>query len=126
MPGTTACATAVMAPALIGAAYTAFNNANAHLGVGNGTTVWSAAHTDLQGGSKTRKAMDATFPTNSSGTLTFKATFGTSEGNHAWDEWGVFNASSSGTMLSRKVQALGTKPSSEQWVLSVTIVVASS
>lgn len=128
MPGTTACANAVMAPAIIGAAYTAFNNANARLGVGDSTTAWSAAHTDLQASTnKLRKAMDATFPTdNGSGTLTFKATFATTDANFAWQEWGVFNAGSGGTMLNRKVQSLGTKPSSEQWVLTATVAVASS
>lgn len=125
MPGTTACANAVMAPALIGATYTAFNNANARLGVGDSTTAWSAAHTDLIGTNKFRKAMDASFPTdNGSGTLTFKATFATTEANFAWSEFGTFNAGSGGTMLQRKVQALGTKPSSEQWVLTVTVAVA--
>lgn len=124
MPGTTACAVDVMAPALIGAAYTSFNNANARLGVGDSTTAWAVGQTDLIGTNKFRKAMDATFPTNSAGTLTFKATFATTEANFAWSEFGTFNAGSGGTMLQRKVQALGTKPSSEQWVLSVTILVA--
>lgn len=127
MPGTTACATAVMAPAIIGAAYTAFNAANAHLGVGDSTTAHAIGQTDLVAvTNKLRKAMDATFPTNSSGTLTFKSTFGTSDANFAWQEWGVFNASSSGTMLNRKVQSLGTKPGSEQWVLTVTVAIASN
>lgn len=123
MPGTTAAAVDVMAPALIGAAYTAFNNANARLGVGTSTTAHAVGQTDLLGTSF-RKAMDATFPTNSAGTLTFKATFATTEANFAWAEFGTFNAGSGGTMLQRKVQALGTKPSSEQWVLTVTVAVA--
>lgn len=127
MPGTTAAAVNVMAPALIGAAYTAFNNANAYLGVGDSSTAHAISQTDLQAATnKLRKAMDATFPTNSSGTLTFKSTFATTDANWAWAEWGVFNASSAGTMLSRKVQALGTKPSSEQWVLTVTVAIAGS
>ena len=125
MPGVTAAAVNVMAPALIGAAYTAFNNANARLGVGTSTTAHAIGQTDLLGTSF-RKAMDAGFPTNSSGTLTFKATFGTTEANFAWNEWGVFNAGSGGTMLNRKVQSLGTKPSSEQWVLTSTVGVGAS
>lgn len=125
MPGTTAGAVNVMAPALIGAAYTPFSAANAYLGVGDSTTAHAVGQTDLQAATnKLRKAMDATFPTNSSGTLTFRATFVEAEANFAWQEWAVFNASSAGTMLNRRVQSLGTKPSTEQWRLSVTVAVA--
>lgn len=98
---------------LIGAGGTVFSNANAYIGVGNGTTAVSAAHTDLQGASKTRKAMNSTFPSRASQTLTFKSTFGTSDANYSWEEMAVFNASSVGTMLSRAlVSAPFTKTSS--------------
>lgn len=101
---------------LIGAGGTVFSNANAYIGVGNGTTAVSAAHTDLQGASKTRKAMNATFPSRSSQTLTFKATFGTSDANYSWEEMAAFNASSAGTMLSR---ALVTSPFTKTSSLSI-------
>lgn len=111
--------------ALINASgFTFYNNANAHLGVGNGTTAFSAAHTDLQGASKTRKAMDATYPTDPpspANRWTFRSTFATGDANYAWEEWAVFNASTSGTMLSRKVENLGTKTSAATWQLTVTI-----
>lgn len=110
--------------AIIGAAATAFSNANAHIGVGNGSTAFSAAHTDLQGASKTRKAMDASFPTESAGVLTFKSTFATGDANHAWEEWGIFNGSSGATMLSRKVEALGTKTSAESKVATATLTLS--
>lgn len=116
---------AMLADAIIGGtSYTKLNNANAYIGVGNGTTAFSAAQTDLQGASKTRKAMDATYPSRSGGTLTFRSTFGTSEGNHAWEEWGVFNASSSGSMLNRKVESLGTKVAGATWEITVTLTLA--
>lgn len=113
-----------IATAIVGGSLTAFNNANAYLGVGNGTTAFSAAHTDLQGASKTRKGMEATFPTDSgAGVLVFKSSFGSGDANHAWDEWGVFNNSSGGTMLCRKVDALGTKTTGT-WVLTGTVTVS--
>lgn len=108
-----------------------FNNANAHIGVGNSTTAAADTQTDLQGASKTRKAMDATYPlhTDSTGTagsksIVFRSTFATGDANYAWEEWGIFNASSAGRMLNRKVEALGTKTSAATWVLTITLSLA--
>lgn len=115
-----------LATTIIGAAVTVFDNTNAYIGVGGGagaTTAFAVTQTDLQGASKTRKAMDASYPTRATNVLTFRSTFGTSDANYTWDEWGVFNASSAGTMMSRKVEALGTKTSSATWQFTVTITV---
>lgn len=106
---------------------TFFTNANAHTGVGDSTTAFSAAHTDLQAASnKLRKAMDATYPTRSTNVLTFRSTYATGDANFAWQEWGVFNASSSGTMLSRKVESLGTKTSAQSWQLTAALTVTAA
>ena len=111
-----------MVQSAIAAAGTPFSNANAHLGVGDSTTAFAVGQTDLQASSnKLRKAMDATFPSGGSNVITFRSTFGTSDANFAWQEWGVFNASSSGTMLSRKVESLGTKTSAQTWQFTVTL-----
>lgn len=107
--------------ALIGNAITVFSNANAHIAVGDGTAAAAAGQTDHQGASKLRKAMDATYPSVSGDTVTFRATFGTAEANFAWEEWGVANASSAGTMLNRKVVNLGTKTSAVTRQFTVTI-----
>ena len=107
--------------AALGEAVTPFNNGNAHLGVGDGATGFDPVQTDLQGSNKTRKAMDTSFPTRNGNVATFRATFGTSEANYAWNEWGVFNASSGGTMMNRKVEALGTKTSAQSWQIEVQI-----
>lgn len=106
---------------------TVLNNANAYLGVGDSTTAFSAAHTDLQAASnKLRVGMDATYPQRSSNVLTLRSTFTTGQANYAWAEWGVFNASSGSTMFSRKVEALGTKTSAQSWVLTATVTVAAA
>lgn len=106
---------------------TVLNNANAYLGVGDSTTAFSAAHTDLQAASnKLRVGMDATYPQRSSNVLTLRSTFTTGQANYAWNEWGVFNASSGSTMFSRKVEALGTKTSAQSWVLTATVTVAAA
>lgn len=113
-----------------GQALTYFNNANAYIGVGASTTAAADTQTDLIT-TPTRKAMDATYPlhTDTTGTagsksITFRATFTTSDANIAWNEWGVFNASTAGRMLNRKVESLGTKTSAATWVLTITLSLA--
>jgi hypothetical protein len=111
----------LVAQCLINDSPTYVNAANAYLGVGDSSTAFSAAHTDLQAASnKIRKGMDSTYPQRSSNVLTFRSTFTTAEANFAWQEWGTFNASSSGTMLQRKVESLGTKTSAQTWQLTAT------
>ena len=106
----------------IGAGVTAFSNANAYIGVGDSSTAFSAAHTDLQASTnKLRKAMDATYPSGASNVIAFRSTFATGDANYAWNEWAIFNALSSGTMLSRKVESLGTKTSSQTWQFTATL-----
>jgi hypothetical protein len=53
-----------------------------------------------------------------------QATFATDEAEGAWQEWGFFNALTSGDMFSRKVESLGTKPTgTEVWELTVDITI---
>lgn len=107
---------------LISSASPIFDNANAHIGVGDSATAFAAAQTDLVAATnKFRKAQDAGFPTRSANTLTFRSTFGTGDANFTWNEWGVFNASTGGTMLNRRVEALGTKPNTQSWQFTVTL-----
>lgn len=108
----------------IGEAVTSFSNANAHLGVGDSTTAFAATQTDLQAATnKLRKAMEATYPQRAANVLTFRSLFATGDANFAWQEWGVFNAASGGTMMSRKVESLGTKTSAQSWQLTTTITI---
>jgi hypothetical protein len=106
----------------IGAAVTAFNNANSYIGVGDSTTAFAAGQTDLQAATnKMRKAMDATYPNGATNVLTFRSTFATADANWAWQEWGIFNAASGGTMLSRKVESLGTKTNTQTWQFTTVL-----
>ena len=110
---------------LIAAGGTAFNNANARIGVGDSSTAAAIGQTDLVAATnKVRVAMDATFPSRSGTTISFKSTFGSAVANWVWNEWAIFNAASAGTMLNRKVESLGTKASGSSWVLTCTIVVS--
>ena len=111
-----------MVQSTIAAAGTPFNNANSYIGVGDSTTAFNVSQTDLAAASnKLRKAMDATYPQGGSNVITWRSTFATGDANFAWQEWGVFNASSSGTMLNRKVESLGTKTSAQTWQFTVTL-----
>lgn len=102
--------------AIIGETITPFSNANSYFGVGDSSTAFAAAQTDLQAASnKTRKAMEPTYPIRATNVITFRAVFGTADANYAWNEWAIFNASSSGSMLSRKVASLGTKDNTQSW-----------
>ena len=117
----------LIAQALIGEAFTSFANANARIGVGDSSAAFGASQTDLQASTnKLRKAMEAASPTRAGNALTFRSIFGTSEGNFAWNEWGVFNAASAGTMLNRIVASLGTKTSAQSWQFTVTVTVVAA
>ena len=101
---------------------TAFTSGNAYIGIGSGTGVFAASQTALVTPvSNGRLGMDSGYPTVSTNQMTFRATFGTGDANDAWQEWGVFNASATGTMLNRKVESLGTKPGSQTWQFTVMI-----
>lgn len=109
---------------LVGSSVIEFDNANAHLGVGDDATAFAKAQTDLIG-TQFRRPMEASFPDvpSAANIITFRALFGTSEANFAWEEWGIFHQLSGGTMLSRKVESLGTKTAAQSFQLTVTITV---
>lgn len=98
-----------------------FNGANAHIGVGDGTTPFAISQTNLIGSSKLRKGMDPDYPIVAAPTLTFKSTFAKSEANFAWNEWGIFNAATGGVMLNRVVESNGTKQPNQTWIMEVAI-----
>ena len=109
---------------LIGAGGTAFNNANAYLGVGDSNTANNVAQTDLQAASnKLRKAMDSTYPSRSGQVVTWRSTFASADANFTWAECALFNAAAAGTMLCRIVQTMGTKSAGTTWTLTYTITV---
>jgi hypothetical protein len=111
---------------ICGGGGTAFNNANANIGVGDSNTAASASQTGLQGSNKTYKAMDSGYPTyGSSQQAVFKSTFGTGDANYSWQEITVANGNSdSATNLNRKVQDMGTKTSAVTRVATLTITLA--
>jgi hypothetical protein len=113
-----------IAQAIIDDSPTHFDNSNAFIGVGDSDDAFDATDTDLQAVSdKLRRAMEATYPQRTDNVLTFRSVFGTSDANWRWEEWGVFNASTSGVMLNRVVEFLGEKTNAAIWQLTVELTV---
>lgn len=104
---------------------TLYDNTNARLLVGNHgdntTNDVAASNTALTGASITAVAMDATFPSVSGQTATFKMT--TSGANHQWNEWSIDNGNSANKNLNKKIESLGTKTTGT-WSLTATITLS--
>jgi len=111
---------------LVGAAETPFNAANTYIGVGDSTTAAIASQTGLQAATnKVYVAMDGTYPQVLNQTVTFRATFGASVGNYAWNEFTIVSSSDdTGDNLCRKQEAHGTKSSPDTWVVSCTVTIS--
>jgi hypothetical protein len=111
-------------------------NTATRLGVGNSAGGAAIGDTDLgaAAGSANRwfQIMDATYPQQSNGVLTAKATWATGDGNFAWNEWGldvgtptvVSGNTVAALFFNHKTSAaLGTKTSGS-WALTVTVTIA--
>jgi len=100
-----------------------YDNSNAQIGVGDSSTAADPSQTDLQAATnKTYKGMESGYPTSTNQKATFKASFGASDANYAWNEW-VVKQSTSAKCLNRKVESLGTK-SGGTWTLEVDITLS--
>lgn len=125
--GLTNAACAFHATNMIGGVVTKFDASNAYIGVGDGTLAFATSQTDLQGTNKLRKGMDSGYPdqdplsAGDNAKVRYQATFGTSEANWTWNEWGLFNASTGGVMHNREVENLGQKTSAATWVFQVDL-----
>ncbi|HLE02979.1 MAG TPA: hypothetical protein VI877_05785 [Dehalococcoidia bacterium] len=109
----------------MGAGGTAYNNANSQTGVGDSTTAEAATQTDLQAAvNKTYKGMDATYPSRSAQTVSFRSTYGSADANYAWAEFIVRNGATALKDIIRKVSAQGTKTSGQTWELTIQITMS--
>lgn len=119
---------------LTGGGGQALTNTSCRIGVGNGTGTAAVGDTDLSAsaGSSNRwfQIMDATYPSASGAVITWKSTFGTADGNFAWNEWGidisaptVASGNTVGTTLfnHKTSAALGTKSAGTSWAFTVTV-----
>jgi hypothetical protein len=102
----------------------AFTNAVADMGVGDSNAAEAATQTDLQAATnKLFKAMNATYPSRATQTLTFQSDFLTAEANWAWQEMSIRNGVTRNRNLNRKVASLGTKTTGT-WTLTGTVAIS--
>ncbi|MEU9887993.1 hypothetical protein [Sphaerisporangium sp. NPDC051011] len=119
---------------IIGAGGQAMTNTATRIGVGNGAGTAAVGDTDLSAaaGAANRwfQVMDATYPQQAAGVITLKATFGGSDGNFNWTEFGidigaptVASGATVGALLynHRTAIAQGTKANLQIWAATATI-----
>lgn len=125
MPLTTAGRDFVTAAIINSGPPTFFDASNARLAVGDSTTAFDAAQTDLQAATNKLRKLVSSAPGLVDNVITLAATFGDAEANFAWEEIGVFNDPTAGTMLCRVVQNLGTKASGS-WNLTHALTITAA
>ncbi|RLG69033.1 hypothetical protein DRN93_01195 [archaeon] len=103
---------------------TPFDNSNARLGVGDGTTAEDATQTGLVGSNTFYKGMDTGYPQRNAQTVTWRAVFASGEANFDWREFSVDNGSTAEKNLNRKVSNQGTKVSGQVWTLELSITLS--
>lgn len=89
--------------------------------VGNGA--YTSGGT-IQTGNRARQGMVGGFPSRTTNTLNFQGSFGATQANYVWAEWGLFCAAPTNTLVSRRVQALGTKVNPAVWTLTAHLALA--
>ncbi len=95
--------------------------AMSHMAIGTGTTAAAAGDTALVSESARTALTSTTVSTN---TVVYVDTFGAGTGTGAITEAGVFNASSSGTMLCRTVFSVVNKGADDSMTITWTITVS--
>lgn len=122
---------------IVGGGGQAMDNTHTRIGVGNGAGTAAVGDTDLSAaaGSTNRwfQVLDATYPTTAAGVITLKATFGSADGNFAWNEFGIdVNTAAAAVgntvvapLINHKTSiAQGTKTSGQSWTASATITLS--
>lgn len=106
-----------------GGSETVYDNTNARVGVGDGTSAEDSSQTGLQGVNQAFKQMNATYPQyGSNQKAVFQGTFNDGEAEFAWEEFTVDNGATPNKNLVRKVTSVGTKPSGEIWRLTIEVL----
>ena len=96
-----------------------------HMAVGSNNTAAAAADTDLGNLLGSRKALDSTTISGANNeSVVYVGTFNPVEGTGAITEAGIFNASTSGTMLCRTVFAVVNKAAADTMVITWTITLS--
>jgi hypothetical protein len=113
----------------------AFTQTRGVIGVGTSSTAVTGSETALLG-TAYYKGLDQA-PGNTAGVISARSTFNAGEAEHAWSEWcwaiataavvpstSFTTATTTGVMLNRKVESLGTKGAGAVWTLSASITIS--
>jgi hypothetical protein len=102
-----------------------FDSSMAMIGIGDSELQSNANQSDLMAGeNKSYRPMDVGYPSEpANGSVVFKATFGSNDGNHTWNEFVIKN-SETGICIDRGVQPMGSKVAGTIWVATVTLSIA--
>lgn len=103
---------------------TEFDNANAHIGVGDLSDWQGFAATDFIATNKAKRPMLSGYPVvGSEGLVTFRASFPDGVAEFFWNQAGIFNADTfgSGDMLNIRESAYGTKPADVTWTFEIRV-----
>lgn len=107
----------------------ALDGTHARIGAGDGSTAEAYTDTDLSAAAgSTHRWFQLVGGAGTLGTrtLAFTSTFGTSDGNFTWAEFGIDFGTASGNtvtapLFNRKVSSQGTKASGQTWAATATI-----
>lgn len=95
-----------------------------HMALGSGSTAAAAADTDLGSILGSRETLDSTTVTDN--TVVYVSSFEAGDATGAVTEAGIFNASSSGTMLCRTVFSVVNKAADDTMSVTWTITISAS
>lgn len=107
---------------------TAYSSANAYIYVGTNTTAENASQSGVlaTGTSRAYAYMDAGYPVVTGRQMIFRASFGDTSANFAWNEASIVNGTGANAVsMNRKVSNMGTKASGT-WTLQITVSLTST
>lgn len=106
---------------------TAFSSANSYIYVGTDTTPENASQSGViaTGANRAYAQMDTGYPVVSNRQLIYRASFGETQANFAWNEASIVNGTGANAVsMNRKVTSLGTKTTGN-WTLEIKISLVS-
>lgn len=107
---------------------TAYSSANAYIYVGNSSTAENASQSGVlaTGANRAYAGMDVGYPVVNSRQMIFRASFGDTSANFAWNEAAIVNGTGANAVaMNRKVSNMGTK-STGTWTLQITVSLTSA
>ncbi len=113
---------------ITGTGGTAFSAANAYIYVGTSSTAENASQGGIlaTGNNRAYAGMDVGYPVVNSRQMIYRASFGDSSANFAWNEASIVNGTGANAVaMNRKVSNMGTK-STGTWTLQITVSLTSA